>query len=47
MEVERIVDGSSVKENIMCIAVDFRSNSWEGLVWLRMPVVEAIITCEV
>jgi hypothetical protein len=34
MEVERIVDGLSVKENIVCVAVDFRrGNSREGLVW--------------
>ncbi len=42
------MDGLSLRENIACVAVNFwRCNSREGLVWLCMPVVEAIVTCEV
>ena len=42
------MDGSSAQENIVCVAINFwRCNSREGLVWLRTPVVEAIVTCEV
>jgi hypothetical protein len=42
------MDGSSIQENIVCVAVNFwRCNSQKGLVWLRTPVVEAIVMCEV
>jgi hypothetical protein len=48
MEFEGVMDGASIKKNIMHITIDFRRrNSGEGLVGLSTPVVKTVVAGKV